>query len=35
VLLLMGFLWRAADGPEGKNQARRIMNLVVEGLLAH
>ena len=35
VLLLMGFLWRAADGPQGKNQARRIMNLVVEGLLAH
>jgi AcrR family transcriptional regulator len=35
VLLLMGFLWRAADGPEGKNQARRIMNLVVEGLQAH
>jgi hypothetical protein len=35
VLLLMGFLWRAADGPEGKKQARRIMNLVVEGLQAH
>jgi AcrR family transcriptional regulator len=35
VLLLMGFLWRAADGPEGENQARRIMNLVVEGLQAH
>jgi AcrR family transcriptional regulator len=35
VLLLMGFLWRAADGPEGKNQARRIMNLVVEGLQAN
>lgn len=34
VLLLMGFLWRAADGPEGKNQARRIMALVIEGLLA-
>ena len=34
VLLLMGFLWRAADGPDGKKQAGRIMDLVIEGLQA-
>ena len=32
LLLLMGFLWRAADGPEGKQQAARIMEYVIEGL---
>jgi AcrR family transcriptional regulator len=35
VLLLMGFLWRVTDGPEGKKQARRIMDLVIDGLRAH
>jgi AcrR family transcriptional regulator len=35
VLLLMGFLWRVTDGPEGKKQARRIMDLAIEGLQAH
>ena len=35
VLLLMGFLWRAADRPEGKKQATRIMELVIEGLQPH
>ncbi|MCV7425986.1 TetR/AcrR family transcriptional regulator [Mycobacterium montefiorense] len=32
VLLLMGFLWRVADGAEGKRQAKRIMGLAIEGL---
>ncbi|MEE6175846.1 TetR/AcrR family transcriptional regulator [Mycobacterium sp. 050134] len=32
VLLLMSFLWRAAEGAEGKRQAKRIMELAIEGL---
>jgi hypothetical protein len=32
VLLLMGFLWRVHAGPEGKQQAARIMEYVIEGL---
>jgi AcrR family transcriptional regulator len=32
VLLLMGFLWRVPDGPEGKEKARRIMDLAIEAL---
>ena len=32
VLLLMGFMWRVEAGPEGKRQAVRITELVVDGL---
>jgi hypothetical protein len=32
VLLLMGFLWRVEHSPEGRDQARRIMELTIEGL---
>jgi AcrR family transcriptional regulator len=32
VLLLMGFLWRVGLGQDGREQARRIMELVIEGL---
>jgi AcrR family transcriptional regulator len=32
VLLLMEFLWRGAAGADGEAQARRIMELVIEGL---
>jgi AcrR family transcriptional regulator len=32
VLLLMGFLWRVGDGPAGKQQGPRIVELVIEGL---
>ena len=32
VLLLMGFLWRVGPGRDGREQARRIMELVIEGL---
>lgn len=32
VLLLMGFLWRVGPGQDGRQQARRIMELVIEGL---
>jgi AcrR family transcriptional regulator len=32
VLLLMGFLWRVGPGQDGREQARRIMELVIEGL---
>jgi AcrR family transcriptional regulator len=32
VLLLMGFLWRVDAAPEGKQQAARIMEYVIEGL---
>jgi AcrR family transcriptional regulator len=32
VLLLMGFLWRVDATPEGKRQAARIMEYVIEGL---
>jgi AcrR family transcriptional regulator len=35
VLLLMGFLWRTADGPQGRKQAMRMMELVIEGLQPH
>jgi AcrR family transcriptional regulator len=32
VLMLMGFLWRVDAGADGKKQAGRIMELVIEGL---
>jgi len=32
VLLLMGFLWRVAPGPDGAEQGRRLVRLVFEGL---
>ena len=32
VLLLMGFMWRGEAGPEGKRQAERITELVIDGL---
>lgn len=32
VLLLMGFMWRVDAGPEGKRQAERITELVIDGL---
>ena len=32
VLLLMGFLWRVDAAAEGKQQAARIMEYVIEGL---
>jgi AcrR family transcriptional regulator len=32
VLLLMGFTWRVEAGPEGKRQAERITELVIDGL---
>jgi AcrR family transcriptional regulator len=32
VLLLMSFLWRAGEGAAGKRQAKRIMELAIEGL---
>jgi AcrR family transcriptional regulator len=32
VLLLMGFLWRVDTAPQGRQQAARIMEYVIEGL---
>ena len=32
VLLLMGFLWRVPDGPTGRQQADRMMAIVIDGL---
>lgn len=32
VLLLMGFLWRVPDGPTGSQQARRMMEIAINGL---
>src|SRR5260221_11721153 len=32
VLLLMGFLWRAGPGQDGREPARRVLELVIEGL---
>ncbi|MBS7586617.1 TetR/AcrR family transcriptional regulator [Ancylobacter defluvii] len=32
ILLLMGFLWRIAPGPEAGRQAERMMDLVLDGL---
>jgi hypothetical protein len=32
VLLLMGFLWRVPDGPTGRQQADRMMVIVIDGL---
>jgi len=32
VLLLMGFMWRVDARPEGRKQAARIMELVIDGL---
>lgn len=34
VLLLMGFLWRVPADPTGEQQARRIMELTIDGLRA-
>jgi AcrR family transcriptional regulator len=34
VLLLMGFMWRVEAGPQGKRQAERITELVIDGLAA-
>ena len=34
VLLLMGFMWRVEAGPQGKRQAERIIELVIDGLAA-
>jgi AcrR family transcriptional regulator len=34
VLLLMGFLWRVGQAPEDKQRARRIFDLVIDGLRA-
>ncbi|BBX42326.1 TetR/AcrR family transcriptional regulator [Mycobacterium simiae] len=34
VLLLMSFLWRVGEGAAGKRQAKRIMDLAIEGLRA-
>ena len=35
VLLLMGFLWRIEPGREGEARARRLLDLVLDGLRAH
>jgi AcrR family transcriptional regulator len=32
VLLLMAFMWRVDAGPDGKKQAARLMELVIDGL---
>ncbi|RKN07918.1 TetR/AcrR family transcriptional regulator [Streptomyces radicis] len=32
VLLLMGFLWRVPPDPEGEEQARRLLELAIDGL---
>jgi AcrR family transcriptional regulator len=32
VLLLMGFLWRVPDGPAGGQQARRMMDIAINGM---
>ncbi|MBL0887408.1 TetR/AcrR family transcriptional regulator [Myceligenerans indicum] len=32
VLLLMGFLWRVSDDREGADQARRVMDLAINGM---
>jgi hypothetical protein len=32
VLLLMGFLWRVGPGEDGKAQAARLFDLVVDGI---
>lgn len=34
VLLLMGFLWRIEPGREGEARARRLLDLVIEGMSA-
>ncbi len=34
VLLLMGFLWRTGPGEEGKAQANRLLDLVIDGFRA-
>jgi Transcriptional regulator SbtR-like, C-terminal domain len=31
VLLLMGFLWRTGPGPDGRAQADRLLDLVIDG----
>jgi hypothetical protein len=33
VLLLMGFLWRLPPGDEGREQERRVMDIVFNGIL--
>jgi hypothetical protein len=32
VLLLMGFLWRVAPGPDGLEQGRRLTQIVLDGI---
>jgi hypothetical protein len=32
VMLLMGFLWRVGPGEDGKAQAARLFDLVVDGI---
>jgi hypothetical protein len=32
VLLLMGFLWRVPGDPAGKDQARRMMGIAINGM---
>ena len=32
VLLLMGFLWRVAPGPDGLDQGRRLTQIVLDGI---
>jgi hypothetical protein len=34
VLLLMGFLWRVEPSAQGKDQARRVVGLAIDGLRA-
>jgi len=34
VLLLMGFLWRVAPGPDGVDQGRRLTAIVLDGIRA-
>jgi hypothetical protein len=34
VLLVMGFLWRVGDDPDGRAQAARTFDLVLDGLRA-
>jgi AcrR family transcriptional regulator len=35
VLLLMGFLWRLPPGDDGREQGRRVMQIVFNGILRH
>jgi AcrR family transcriptional regulator len=35
VLILMSFMWRTEHSPAGKRQARRVMDLAIDGMRAH